>query len=73
MRKEVSSILKQTISTPEQVDLATIDFSGIRWLHGVFYCNSSGSGRDKKYHPWSGVKTDLGEIEEKYGARLPSL
>lgn len=31
----------------------------------MFYCNSSGSGRDKKYHPWSGVKTDLGEIEEK--------
>ena len=47
------------------MDLTSIDFPDIRWLHGVFYCNSSGSGRDKKYHPWSGVKTDLGEIEEK--------
>lgn len=70
MRKEVFSILKQTISTPEQVDLATIDFPDIRWLHGVFYCNSSGSGRDKKYHPWSGVKTDLGEIEEKVWCQI---
>lgn len=50
---------------PEQVDLTSIDFPDIRWLHGVFYCNSSGTGRDKKYHPWSGVKTDRGEIEEK--------
>lgn len=47
------------------MDLTSIDFPDIRWLHGVFYCNSSGFGRDKKYHPWSGVKTDLGEIEEK--------
>lgn len=30
----------------------------------MFYCNSSGSGRGKRYHPWSGVKTNLGEIEE---------
>lgn len=47
------------------MDLTSIDFPDIRWLHGVFYCNSSRFGRDKKYHPWSGVKTDLGEIEEK--------
>lgn len=52
------------------MDLATIDFPDIRWLHGVFYCNSSGSGRDKKYHPWSGVKTDLGEIEEKVWCQI---
>lgn len=31
----------------------------------MFYCNSSGFGRDKKHHPWSGAKTKLGEIEEK--------
>lgn len=47
------------------MDLAAIDFPDIRWHYGVFYCSSSGSGRDKKYHPWTGVKTDLGEIEEK--------
>lgn len=65
MRKEVIPILRQTITSINQVDLTAIDFPDICWLHGVFYCNSSGFGRDKKHHPWSGAKTNLGEIEEK--------
>lgn len=68
--KEGLSILKQTITAPEQVDLTSIDYSDIRWHHGVFYCNSSGSGRGKTYHPWSGAKTDLGEIEEKVWCQI---
>ena len=39
-------------------------FEDIRWQYGVFRCNSTGAGRDKKYTPWRAVKTKLGEIEE---------
>ena len=45
-------------------DLSTITFEDIRWQYGVFHCNSTGAGRDKKYFPWRGAKTKLGEIEE---------
>ena len=39
-------------------------FEDIRWQYGVFRCNSTGAGRNKKYTPWRAVKTKLGEIEE---------
>ena len=38
-------------------DLSTITFEDIRWQYGVFHCNSTGAGRDKKYFPWRGAKT----------------
>ena len=47
------------------MDLTAIDFPDIRWRYGVFYCIRTGTGRDKKYCPWSGVETALGEIEQK--------
>lgn len=45
--------------------LGSITFEEIRWQYGVFRCDSTGAGRDKRYFPWHGVKTKLGEIEEK--------
>lgn len=50
---------------PSGVDFSSITYEDIRWQYGVFRCNSTGSGRDKKHLPWDGVKTNLGEIEEK--------
>ena len=44
--------------------LSEATFEDIRWQYGVFRCNSTGAGRDKKYTPWRAVKTKLGEIEE---------
>ena len=49
---------------PSGRDLSTITFEDIRWQYRVFHCNSTGAGRDKKYFPWRGAKTKLGEIEE---------
>ena len=51
-------------------DLSTITFEDIQWQYGVFHCNSTGAGRDKKYFPWRGAKTKLGEIEERNWCRL---
>lgn len=51
-------------------DLSTITFEDIQWQYGVFRCNSTGAGRDKKYFPWRGAKTNLGEIEERNWRRL---
>ena len=51
-------------------DLSTITFEDIQWQYGVFRCNSTGAGRDKKYFPWRGAKTKLGEIEERNWCRL---
>ena len=50
---------------PSGVDFSSITYEDIRWQYGVFRCNSTGSGRDKRRFPWDGVKTNLGEIEEK--------
>ena len=50
--------------------LDAITFDDICWMHGVFRCNSSGSGRDKTYHPWRAVQTKLGEIEESAWYKL---
>ena len=44
--------------------LSEATFEDILWQYGVFRCNSTGAGRDKKYTPWRAVKTKLGEIEE---------
>ena len=51
-------------------DLSPITFEDIQWQYGVFRCNSTGAGRDKKYFPWRGAKTKLGEIEERNWCRL---
>ena len=55
---------------PSGVEFSSITYEDIRWQYGVFRCNSTGSGRDKKHLPWDGVKTNLGEIEEKDWCRL---
>ena len=55
---------------PSGVDFSSITYEDIRWQYGVFRCNSTGSGRDKRRFPWDGVKTNLGEIEEKDWCRL---
>ena len=33
---------------PSGVDFSSITYEDIRWQYGVFRCNSTGSGRDKK-------------------------
>ena len=55
---------------PSGVDFSSITYEDIRWQYSVFRCNSTGSGRDKKHLPRDGVKTNLGEIEEKDWCRL---
>lgn len=55
---------------PQGRDLSSLSFEDIRWQNGVFRCNSTGAGRDKQRTYWHGVKTKLGEIEEKDWCRL---
>ena len=58
---------------PDDGAIASITFEDIRWQYGVFRCNSTGSGRDKRYFPWRGVKTALGRSKKKTGANLQNL
>ena len=46
------------------IDVATLDFKDIRWEFGVYQCVSTGSGRNKQYSSWIGVRTPMGEIKE---------
>ena len=55
---------------PPERTLDSITWDEIRWLLGIFRCDSSGSGRNKQYHSWRGVKTKLGEIEESAWYKL---
>lgn len=55
---------------PEGKDISNISFEDIRWQNGVFRYNSTGTGRKKTYHHWLGVKTNLGEIEEREWCKL---
>ena len=45
------------------IDFSKLEFEDLRWKYGTFQSVSTGSGRDKKYSSWSGVKTRIGEIE----------
>lgn len=51
-------------------NLDAITFEDLQWQYGVFRCNSTGAGRDKKHFPWHGVKTRMGEIEEREWCQL---
>lgn len=53
---------------PSRVDFSSITYEDIRWQYGVFRCNSTGSGRDKRRFPWDGVKTILGRLKKRTGA-----
>lgn len=55
---------------PQGRDLASITFEDICWQYFIFRCNSTGVGRDKQRTYWHGVKTKLGEIEEKDWCKL---
>ena len=46
------------------IDFSKLEFEDLRWKYGTFQSVSAGSGRDKKYSSWSGVKTRIGEIEK---------
>ena len=52
------------ITSMNGIDVATLDFKDIRWEFGVYQCVSTGSGRDKQYSSWIGVRTPMGEIKE---------
>ena len=47
-----------------EIDFSKLEFEDLRWKYGTFQSVSTGSGRDKKYSSWFGVKTRIGEIEE---------
>lgn len=64
------STVNSKFELPFDCDLDKLTFEDIRWRCGVFRCNSSGTGRNKQYHPWSGVQTKLGEIEESIWYKL---
>ena len=59
------NVNSQRIKSLDAIDFPTLGFQNLRWQYGVFQSNSTGSGREKKYRSWNGVKTELGEIEEK--------
>ena len=46
------------------IDFSKLEFEDLRWKYGTFQSVSTGSGCDKKYSSWSGVKTRIGEIVE---------
>lgn len=54
----------QRIRDLREIDFSKLEFEDLRWKYGTFQSVSIGSGRDKKYSSWSGVKTRIGEIEE---------
>lgn len=54
----------QRIRDLREIDFSKLEFEDLRWKYGTFQSVSTGSGRDKKYSSWSGVKTRIGEIEE---------
>lgn len=56
-------MIRDTINSIDQVDLNSIDYPDIDWKDGLFHCNTTGSGRNKVRHPWSGVATNIGEVE----------
>ena len=55
---------RQRIRDLREIDFSKLEFEDLQWQYGVFQSTSTGSGRDKKYSSWSGVKTRIGEIEE---------
>ena len=59
------SMESQRIKSLDAIDFSTLEFQDLCWRYGVFQSTSTGSGREKKYGSWIGVKTALGEIEEK--------
>lgn len=52
------------ITSMNGIDVATLDFKDIRWEFGVYQYVSTGSGRNKQYSSWIGVRTPMGEIKE---------
>ena len=56
---------RQRIRDLREIDFSKLEFEDLRWQYGVFQSTSAGSGREKKYGSWIGVKTRLGEIEVK--------
>ena len=54
----------QRIRDLREIDFSKLEFEDLRWKYGTFQSVSTGSGRDKKYSSWSGVKTRIGEIEK---------
>ena len=69
-RRTFTAMERESYKLPGGKTFSEITFEDIRWQYGVFRCNSSGVGRDKKYSPWRAVKTKLGEIEECDWCRL---
>ena len=56
---------RQRIRDLREIDFSKLEFEDLRWQYGVFQSTSTGSGREKRHGSWIGVKTELGEIEEK--------
>lgn len=65
-RRDVSMLdfESRRIRDLREIDFSKLEFEDLRWKYGTFQSVSTGSGRDKKYSSWSGVKTRIGEIGE---------
>ena len=56
--------MQKLIDSISGIDLATVQPEQLRRMHGTFRCNSTGSGRDKKYSYRHGASTPIGDIED---------
>lgn len=56
--------MQKLIDSISGIDLATVQSEQLVRQHGTFRCNSTGSGRDKKYSYRHGASTPIGDIED---------
>lgn len=54
--------MQKLIDNISSIDLAAVQPEQLVRLHGTFRCNSTGSGRDKKYSYRHGASTPIGDI-----------
>ena len=56
--------MQKLIDSISGIDLAAVQPEQLCRKHGTFRCNSTGSGRDKKYSYRHGASTPIGDIED---------
>lgn len=56
--------MQKLIDSISDIDLTAVQPEQLCRKHGTFRCNSTGSGRDKKYSYRHGASTPIGDIED---------
>lgn len=56
--------MQKLIDSISGIDLTAVQPEQLCRKHGTFRCNSTGSGRDKKYSYRHGASTPIGDIED---------